>query len=211
MRMSELSSRSGLAIATIKYYLREGLLPQGRPLAATRADYDESHLRRLRLIRALLEVGRLPIASIKQIISAVDDDSLPTHVMLGVARHALSAAVAPEPGDDWSEAEHDAERLIAAQGWRIGRRAPARAELVQTLHRLRQLELSTDLGHHAELAHRLVTEIEIPSVTPDGPRDSTVESVVLGTVLYGKAFDALRRLAREAAEAEVSLSTAPDA
>ena len=49
MRMSELSQTSGVAIPTIKYYLREGMLPQGVQLAATRAEYDESHLRRLRL------------------------------------------------------------------------------------------------------------------------------------------------------------------
>ncbi|MYU47619.1 MerR family transcriptional regulator, partial [Streptomyces sp. SID7803] len=52
MRLSELSERSGIATATIKYYLREGLLPPGERLSATQAEYDESHLRRLRLVRA---------------------------------------------------------------------------------------------------------------------------------------------------------------
>ncbi|MFD0479411.1 MerR family transcriptional regulator [Nonomuraea thailandensis] len=60
MRISELSARSGVAIPTIKYYLREGMLHQGEQTAATRAEYDETHLRRLRLIRALLDVGGSP-------------------------------------------------------------------------------------------------------------------------------------------------------
>ena len=29
MRISELSTRSGVAVPTIKYYLREGLVPEG--------------------------------------------------------------------------------------------------------------------------------------------------------------------------------------
>src|SRR2546430_1153453 len=32
MRMGELSRRSGVSVPTIKYYLREGLLPAGNPL-----------------------------------------------------------------------------------------------------------------------------------------------------------------------------------
>ena len=46
MRMSELSRLSGVSVTTIKYYLREGLLPAGRQLSATQAEYDGSHLRR---------------------------------------------------------------------------------------------------------------------------------------------------------------------
>ena len=35
MRLAELSERSGVPTATIKYYLREGLLPPGRQVNAT--------------------------------------------------------------------------------------------------------------------------------------------------------------------------------
>ncbi|MFI8354714.1 MerR family transcriptional regulator [Streptomyces cyaneofuscatus] len=52
MRLAELSERSGVPTATVKYYLREGLLPAGRRVSATQAEYDEGHLRRLRLVRA---------------------------------------------------------------------------------------------------------------------------------------------------------------
>ena len=57
MRLAELSERSGVSTATIKYYLREGLLPPGRQINATTAEYDEEHLRRLRLVRAMIQVG----------------------------------------------------------------------------------------------------------------------------------------------------------
>nr|MDT0525976.1 MerR family DNA-binding transcriptional regulator [Streptomyces sp. DSM 41633] len=38
MRLAELSERSGVPTATIKYYLREGLLPAGRRISATQAE-----------------------------------------------------------------------------------------------------------------------------------------------------------------------------
>src|SRR4051794_30992013 len=60
MRISELSQVSGVPVATIKYYLHEGLLPAGIPTSATSASYDERHVDRLNLIRALVDVGRVP-------------------------------------------------------------------------------------------------------------------------------------------------------
>ena len=44
VRIAELSSRSGTSIPSIKFYLREGLLPSGEATGATRARYDESHV-----------------------------------------------------------------------------------------------------------------------------------------------------------------------
>lgn len=201
MRISELSARSGVAIPTIKYYLREGLLPQGRQTAATRAEYDESHLRRLRLIRSLLEVGRLPVASIKKVVEAVEDESLSVHQMLGTAHYALSPAVEPEPGEDWRLARDQVDRLIADLGWNVTPQAPTRDELAQTLVRMRQLGLSIDLAPYAEVAQKLVSEIDMDKIPFHGPRDAAVEALVLGTVLYGRAFDALRRMAQESESA----------
>ena len=64
MRISELSRRSGVPVATIKYYVREGLLPAGEPTAINQALYDERHLARIELIRALREGADLSIATI---------------------------------------------------------------------------------------------------------------------------------------------------
>ncbi|MEU0570487.1 MerR family transcriptional regulator [Nonomuraea sp. NPDC005983] len=203
MRISELSAESGVAIPTIKYYLREGLLHQGEQVAATRAEYGDSHLRRLRLIRALLEVGRLPVASIKKIINAVEDESMPVHYMLGTAHYALAPAVQPEPGPEWDSARAQVDDLLSGLGWSVEQQAPARDELAQTLVRMRQLGLSTDLSPYAEAAYRLVSEVDMHTVPYDGPRDTAVEALVLGTVLYGRAFDALRRLAQESESARI--------
>lgn len=201
MRMSELSTESGVAIPTIKYYLREGLLHQGEQLTATRADYDDSHLRRLRLIRALLEVGRLPVSAIKKVVEAVQDESLPVHELLGTAQYALSPTVEPEPTPEWDAARAQVNALLDRLGWQITPEAPARNELAQTVIRMRQLGLAADLAPYAEAAGKLVTEVELDTIPYDGPREAAVEALVLGTVLYGRAFDALRRLAQESESA----------
>lgn len=43
MKISELSRRTGVPVASIKYFLRQGLLPAGRATAATLAEYGEEH------------------------------------------------------------------------------------------------------------------------------------------------------------------------
>ena len=57
MELSELSSHTEIPVATIKFYLRENLLHEGVRTAATQAQYDQSHVARLRLIRALIGSG----------------------------------------------------------------------------------------------------------------------------------------------------------
>ncbi|TYB61423.1 MerR family transcriptional regulator [Nonomuraea sp. PA05] len=201
MRISELSAKSGVAIPTIKYYLREGMLHQGVQTAATRAEYDETHLRRLRLIRALLDVGRLSVAAIKKIVAAVEDESMPVHEMLGTAHWALSPAVEPEPGEEWRATRAEVDAFLADLGWDVHPDAPTRDELTQTLVRMRQLGVPVDLTPYVEVARKLVSEVEMDSIPFDGPRDAAVEALVLGTVLYGRALDTLRRMAQESESA----------
>ncbi|MEU5382841.1 MerR family transcriptional regulator [Kitasatospora cineracea] len=98
MRLADLGERSGVPLATVKYYLREGLLPPGRRINATQAEYDESHLRRLRLVRAMIQVGRIPVATVREVLAHVDDDSLGLTVRLGAALWALPHPAGEAPG-----------------------------------------------------------------------------------------------------------------
>ncbi|MFC4529658.1 MerR family transcriptional regulator [Sphaerisporangium dianthi] len=207
MRISQLSAASGVPIPTIKYYLREGLLQQGEQTGATRAEYGDAHLRRLRLIRALLEVGRVPVASIGKIVAAVEDEGIPVHRMLGTAHYALASPAETDPDDEEQRAARErVDRLIGDLGWRITPEAPTRDELAQVLVRLAQLGRPAgedDLRHYADVITQLVSEREMGKIPVDGPREAAVESLVIGTVLYGKIFDILRRLAHESESAHV--------
>src|SRR6476659_9417694 len=99
MRISELSARSGVSVATLKYYLREGLLHAGLATSATTATYDESHLERVRLIRALIDSGGLSVAAARRVTDALDTPPPARHDLLGVAHGALSGGpISPEAG-----------------------------------------------------------------------------------------------------------------
>jgi DNA-binding transcriptional MerR regulator len=56
-----LSAQTGIPVATIKFYLRGNLLHPGVRTAVTPAQYEQSHVARLRLIRALLGPGGLSL------------------------------------------------------------------------------------------------------------------------------------------------------
>ncbi|GLW62554.1 transcriptional regulator [Actinomadura rubrobrunea] len=212
MKISELSDRSGLTIQTIKYYIREGLLPKGASLGATRAEYDERHLERLRLVRALREVGDLPVAAIRRIVEAVEDDGVGMHRLFGITQYAIGPHVDPPDADpaapddlaaQWRAAREDVDALIEELGWRVTDRAPARDLLARTFVALRRLGFPVapaDLRPYAEAA-RAVAEHEIGSVDADAPRSRAVHAMLVCTVLYEQVLTALHRLAQEDASA----------
>jgi DNA-binding transcriptional MerR regulator len=193
-----LSHASDVSVPTIKYYLREGLLPAGEPTAANQARYDETHLHRLRLIRVLRTVADLPIATIGQILAAVDDQEQPLHHVLGVAHAALNPPPAPED-QLLIEAQREVDAWLGQLGWRVSAQAPARGALAHALASLRQLgrEHSPQaLDIYAEAADR-VAAWELDRLAATDTREEQVENVVVGTVLYEAVLTALRRLAQE--------------
>lgn len=200
MRMSELSRRSGVPLATIKFYLRQGLLPAGHRTARNQATYDERHLRRLRLIRALLEVGRLTLADVRRVVGAVEDESIPIHRAIGIAHRELDARAVGRPaGEELAKALADVDGLLRRRRWQVAADAPARRALAAALVALRRLGQPGSvegLKRYADVADQLArAELE---ATPDGTeRSETVEFAVVGTVVYEAVLVALRKLAQE--------------
>lgn len=196
MRMAELSEASGVPVATIKYYRRAGLLHEGSRSAPNQASYDESHLSRLRLIRALREVADLPVAAIGEVLAAVDDPSLPLLHAVGAAHAALAGP--QDPPDDRATAE--AKAAIDRAGWQVSDGAPARAELAHALRALRALGSPAgpaEITRYITAADRLAQEETASAMDPAAPRDQVVTQVVIGTVVYERVLTAMRRLAQE--------------
>jgi DNA-binding transcriptional MerR regulator len=203
MQISELSDRSGLTVQTIKFYIREELLPKGTAAGATRAEYDQGHLERLRLIRALREVGDLPVAAIRRILAAVEDDGVGMHDLFGTTQYAIGPHVTPPDDPHWRAARQDVDALIAELGWRVTDRAPARDLLAQTFVALRRLGFPVtlaDLRPYVRAAAE-VADHEIGRVTDGASRTRTVHSMLVSTVLYEQVLTALHRLAQEDASA----------
>ena len=129
MQLKELSERTGVSPASIKFYLREGLLPAGRAVHATRAEYSEQHVSRLELIQALRNVVGLPIAKISSLVRMADDGEPRLEVLAAVQRTVLGLdEVSTEHGDvrtpagdavvrfrNWPDVPSDARNALNAQ------------------------------------------------------------------------------------------------
>ncbi len=72
MAISELSEHSGIPLSTIKFYLREKLLPKPVKTGKTRARYSSKHLDRLRLIKKIQKEGNISLSQIKEILKMID-------------------------------------------------------------------------------------------------------------------------------------------
>ncbi len=205
MRISELSRESGVSIPTIKFYLREGLLPPGTPTASNQAQYGDGHVHRLRLVRVLMDVGGLGVAAVRKVLDAIADEALPTHEMLGTVQFALGPV--PDAGpvpDDVARARAEVDRFLAERGWRVSPENPSRrtlADALAALWRLGWQQGAEVFTPYAELAERLAA-FEVGTVPDERSRAEAVESVVVGTVVFEAALVALRRLAQAHRSAE---------
>lgn len=191
MRLSELSERSGTTLATLKYYLREGLLPPGESLGATRADYSDNHLQRVRLIRALIDAG-VSVAQTRTVVQALDTPPTSVHDLLGRAQYAL-----PTPHADAPVSE-EVRALLVELGWSVGGDSPALHSLSGAIAAARSAGVpmapASLLGYAR--ASEQVAAVDVAAL----PRDSLAAAlhlVVAGTVLVDPVLAALRRLAQE--------------
>jgi DNA-binding transcriptional MerR regulator len=199
MKVGELSRASGASVATIKYYLREGLLPAGRsPGAANQAEYTDLHVHRLHLVRTLLHVGGLSIAKVRETVAAIDNPRLSRHRLLAVAHDALAGPPVVAADDPISaQARADIDEWLASMDWTSTPDTPARAVLAEALAALRRLGRDVPaqvFTPYAEAADALA-EREMATLDPDGPRAALVEDAVIGTIVFERALIALRRLA----------------
>ncbi|NNN31759.1 MerR family transcriptional regulator [Streptomyces sp. S3(2020)] len=204
MRLAELSERSGVSTATIKYYLREGLLAPGRQINTTTAEYDEEHLRRLKLIRAMIQVGRVPVATVREVLGHVDDESLPRAMRLGAAVWAMPQVPEPAADDEFVRGARVAmEELLRTLGWSNAQAmttvSPAFRSLVVATAALRRLGYDWDpetLVPYARLMHQ-VAELDMEFMESHVSEAEKAEVAVLGVVLVEPMLQALHRLAQE--------------
>ena len=207
MRISELSRRSGASIATIKYYIRERLLPPGTPTATNQALYGEEHLRDLDLIRALREQAGLSIAAIRRVLESIAAAESDREDMLAAGIHSMHVErhsgehedtldrEAPEYRQSWEELR----RLLAARGWKSSEDDLEIQELLRAMSRIRGLWPS-DLPEgvweaYAELGQR-AARFEIPdSWDPDRFPLEMLRFAIVGTFLFEPVILSFRRIA----------------
>lgn len=95
MRMRELEKASGVSRETIRFYIREGLLPEPERTHRNSATYTDEHLARLLTIRRLKDERFLPLSVIRAIFAGESPEWLEPQ-MLPEIDHLLRARLDAE-------------------------------------------------------------------------------------------------------------------
>ncbi|MFC9680324.1 MerR family transcriptional regulator [Streptomyces sp. NPDC056948] len=205
MRIGELSRKTGVPVPTIKYYVREGLLPPGELTSRNQASYGEPHERRLLLIRALADVGGMKVAGIAEVLAAVDDRERPLHKVLGSAAQRMARSDGENDDAESAAARAAVTDLISRRGWRTDASNPAAADLCEALAAMARLghgAFADLLDTYADAAEQ-VARADLEYVDRHLAIEEKVEGVVIGTVLGEAVLSSLRRLAHVDASARL--------
>jgi DNA-binding transcriptional MerR regulator len=182
-------------VPTVKYYLREGLLPPGESRGATRASYDEGHVQRLVLVRALTGVAGLSLDRVREVLAVIDDAGTDVAAAMGAAHLQLSPAPAAPVS---ARSAERVSSLIASRGWATdpdGGHARALAAALDAMDHAGQPMSAANLGVYVDAAAS-VAAADLASVGARDRTDATTYAV-LGTLLAEPVLVSLRRMAQE--------------
>ena len=232
MRIAELAERAGVSVATIKFYIREGLLPPPPvKTGRTMAYYDGPYLERLRTIRTLRDEHYLPLRVIRAVLAERGDAPLAPHEAATLARVApgVLRRLAPDrPARAPTRAEilegypllPDELALLEEMGLvgEDGQFGPADVELLEALRRAEAAGVTRDrfpiegFGHYVELLGELARR-EVRTFTSrarDVP-EGEVEDFALRALAVSEPILTLirRRLIRRALRAELQRTDDP--
>jgi DNA-binding transcriptional MerR regulator len=226
MRLAELSRRSGVARSTLKFYLREGLLPPGDPVGRNQARYGERHVERLALIRALREVARLPLEVIARVAAELDralaegweSDADPVGEALRAIYAPPARARNADEQADFEKLRGEVKAFLHGLPWTTGEEGHFFAdEIADALQDLRRYVHPSypvaALAPYARLAWRL-SEAAFAQLPPGFrvPRRDRGDDIaapsrvaILSTVLFDRIFGALRRCANSMRSIRIGL------
>lgn len=182
----------------MKYYLRERLIPEGERLGSNQTAYGESHVQRVKLVRALIETGGLSIAATKRVLSVLDSEESSLAYTFEAAQHALAVGGASS-GAASTGARQQIAALAAENRWITTTENPGFEVAARVLDGFATIGFEPPdeyLDAYASAA-TLIAHADLTSLTTRARPDLIAELMVVGTVL-GDAFIAgLRRLAQQ--------------
>ena len=153
--MAELAKVTAVPVATLKFYAREGLLHAGHATAVNQAEYDDSHVRRVKLVQALLQLGRLAIADARSVIMAVEDDCVSLHDAFGVAQDAM-VVTHDHTGPQYDAALADVDRFVRRHRLKVRPDAAVRGMLAEALVALDECGLAPGVDDMSTLFDQTV-------------------------------------------------------
>jgi DNA-binding transcriptional MerR regulator len=96
LKISELAEAAGVPVATVRHYLREGLLPEGRKTSRNMAYYPADTVDRIRLIKLLQEERFMPLKVIRELLEREGGDPDAVRTLLAEADRGIERALASE-------------------------------------------------------------------------------------------------------------------
>ena len=192
--ISALSRRSGVPVATIKYYIREGLIRSDQE--GPGAEGAQTVVDQIQLIRGLVHVVGLSIRQVRQILALVRDPSLSPAALMTGATVTLPLAGPRGTADADDAASANARETLAAVGFDDPPDAPYAAQLLAAIALADECGIGMDtelLAAYAGAA-RACAAADFAHLPLDSPSRQT-QAAVLGTVIYEPVLLGLRRLA----------------
>ncbi|WP_104172082.1 MerR family transcriptional regulator [Arthrobacter sp. Y81] len=193
MQLKELSGQSGVAAASIKYYLREGLLPAGETVHATRAQYSARHVERLELIQVLRRTVGLNIEQIRGLLKMADDGAPRLALLAAVQRVVLDLDTAAS-GDVRTPAADAVVRLRNWPDYPSDARSALNVhlELMESLH----IRVSRELLDTYSKAMDDVAGLDIAATTAPESVDQLILTAAVGMHMHSQLLLKLLALAQ---------------
>ena len=196
MQVSELAKHTRVSVATVKYYIREGMLAAGDPTGPRRATYDDSHVQRIGLIKALTGPAGLSLSQAKAILQIIDEPKSSLIDRLAAATSVLADAAGADLDTD-NRSYPRAEQAVGWLGEPYRAEPPAAALLESALHAVETAGFQLDPNQFAVYGEHMlaIAASEIANI-PTDPVEA-VQYAVLGTVLFEPVLTAIRRLGQQ--------------
>jgi DNA-binding transcriptional MerR regulator len=96
LKISELAERADVPVATVRHYLREGLLPEPVKTSRNMAYYPPEFAERIRLIKRLQEQRFMPLRVIRELLDAEGADLERLRALADTGDALVARALGPE-------------------------------------------------------------------------------------------------------------------
>jgi DNA-binding transcriptional MerR regulator len=197
VKLGELARESGATTATLKFWMREGVLPSGELRNQTTAVYGQRHLDRIALIQTLRTEFDAPIAGIRELTALIDrPDAVPLDIMEACQVIATGLAVG-EAHDEYAGIIgelHDRVGWIRFDSLAAGALAHALAASARVgyPYRIEVLE---------EYARMLgpIAETDLGLIQPEGTLDVMARNLLVAAAAQNRVLVAMNQLAHTAA------------
>lgn len=172
LKISELAERSEVPVATVRHYLREGLLPEPVKTSRNMAYYPPEFVERIRLIKQLQEERFMPLRVIRDLLERENAEPDRLRAMIELEDRILDRALVEER-----------ERVPVAE---VAERYDMPADVLERMAKLGVV--SSDDGGYAPSDVRVIEAI---SRFRAGGYDESLGFTVYDTVRYKEALEPL--------------------